>query len=248
MSQFGTTISAEADKSMEVEGIINADGATDHQVPGGAEPVHVEEGTAPVGGTQHLPSEDADMTEKTLDKPDMPAAQQEHEPPAKPTHRVLNQVMHYYMLDAMPHLTAGQQGSRVRETVKFVIGDNLSILAGQVSTKVFTGWSDVVATMPGFDDEQVKGIRTQLEESGIGATNGKIQDIGCGFIVGEGFNWTDIARWLHLNLPPGKGVFVCDLAGYKIATHGESEVQTGKIIIGTEMGRSDFCGCGSPRS
>ena len=65
MSQFGTTISAEADKSMEVEGIINADGATDHQVPGGAEPVHVEEDTAPVEGTQHLPSEDADMTEKT---------------------------------------------------------------------------------------------------------------------------------------------------------------------------------------
>ena len=139
---------------------------TDHQVPGGADPVHVEEGTAPVGGTQHLPSEDADMTEKTLDKPDMPAApaaQQEHEPPAKPTQRVLNQVMHFHniMSVAKPHLTVVQQGSRVREAVKLVIGDNLSILAGQVSTKWFTGWSDMVATMPGFDDEQVKGIRTQ---------------------------------------------------------------------------------------
>ena len=87
MSQFGTKISAEADKSMEVEGIINAGVATADQVPGGAEPGHVEEDIAPIEGTQHLPSEDADMAERTPDKPDMPAepaAQQEHEPPSKP--------------------------------------------------------------------------------------------------------------------------------------------------------------------
>ena len=106
-------------------------------------------------------------------------------------------------------------------TVKVGIGDNLSVLAGQVTTKFFSGWADVSATMPGFDDERVKGILKRLEEIGIGATNGKIGGIGSGFIVSEGFNWTDIARWLLLHMPAGKGVFVCDLAGYKIATHGE---------------------------
>ena len=169
---------------MEVEGIIDAGIATAPQVPGGAAPVQVEEDIAPVEGIQHLPSDDADMAERTPNKPDMPAApaaqQREHEPPSEPTfvRRALNQVYHFYMRIARPQLTAVQQGNYVRDTVKDVIGDNLPVLAGQVTTKIFSGWTDIIATMPGYDYGQLKGICTRLEESGIRATNGKIQDIG----------------------------------------------------------------------
>ena len=60
----------------------------------------------------------------------MPAAQGKHEPPSKPTfvRRAQNQVYHFDMLIARPQLTAGQQGNCVRDTVKVVIGDNLSVL------------------------------------------------------------------------------------------------------------------------
>ena len=65
---------------------------------------------------------------------------------------------------------------------------------GQVIPRLFSNWADVFATMPGFGNERVEEILKGLEEVGIGATNGKIGDIESGFIVPEGFDWTDIAR------------------------------------------------------
>ena len=200
MSDFGNQNSAEVDKSMEVEEIIDTVVAAATQVPGDAAPAHVEEDIALVKGNQHLPSEDAEMAEKTSDKPETPAApaaqQGEHEPSSEPTivRRILNQVRHFYLRFARDSLTAVQQGNHVKAMVKDgIAGDNLSVLlAGQVAMKIFSGWADVSATMPGDDDGQVKGICTRLEECGVGlgASNGKIQDIGSGFIVHEGFNWT----------------------------------------------------------
>ena len=95
--------------------------------------------------------------------------------------------------------------------------------------------------MPGTGNGQVDKVLEELEKVGIVATNGKISEMGSGFIVNEGFDWTDIGRFIELYLPDGKDVYVCDLTGYKIAECGDGTLG-GKVIVGTMMDTNEFFG------
>ena len=67
-----------------------------------------------------------------------PAVQQEQESPAKRSQCVPNYVMHFHLSEGKPHLTPAQLGSHVIKSVKATIGDNLSILMGQVTSRLFS--------------------------------------------------------------------------------------------------------------
>ena len=126
-------------------------------------------------------------------------------------------VKHFYLQQAKPTLTATGLSNMIVKGVKTAIGNKQEILAGQVSSRHYGSWADIQATMPGAGNEQVDKVLEELEKVGIVATNGKISEMGSGFIVNEGFDWTDIGRHIELYLPDGKDVYVCDLTGYKIA-------------------------------
>ena len=191
------------------------------------------------------------MAENTADKPETPAApaaqQGEHEPSPEPTivRRILNQVRHFYLVAVRQGQTdrgaAGQprqghgQGRDRRQSVGIGrAGDHEDIL--WLSGRLRHDAERRRRASQG-DLHVARGERHRGDQGNV-----KIQDIGSGFIVHEGFNRTELARWIQSHLPIGMVVFVCDLAGYKVAMHGEGEAQTGKIIIGTTMSPRAFYG------